>query len=388
MSISSLVINATAIGAAPDGIGVYGLQLLRALFARPARFPVRVVLNEAARPHFGGQTIPVGITVQWVSGKMSPDRGTRGNLRRWLYANALSLRHRESLLFAISQIEAPLVGGRRCVMVHDTIPLLFPRHHPRQHHFYRRYLGAALARASGIVTPSRATRDEVCRWWRLDRARIRVIRHGSPVPLAGDGPRPARERIILWIGRGSPIKNLSTLTDAFRTIEHETGARLVLAGAGVSFGQGMTGTSEAGVTVLGPVTEAEKIALLDRASVLVCPSLHEGFGFPALEAMARGCPVVAARAGGLPEVCGTAATYVDPADPASIAQGIRAVLKDETLRLQLTAEGTRRARSFRWDACLDSHVAAWEAAVAERLDGARVRRPATASSEQTSEAAP
>jgi glycosyltransferase involved in cell wall biosynthesis len=107
-----------------------------------------------------------------------------------------------------------------------------------------------------------------------------------------------------------------------------------------------------GVEVRGQVSADELVSLYRRASVLVFPSLYEGFGQPPLEAMACGCPVACSRAASLPEVCGDAARYFDPHDPAQIAEAVRDVLAapDEWRR-----RGLARAAEFTWERTARAH---------------------------------
>jgi glycosyltransferase involved in cell wall biosynthesis len=356
-----LIVNATAIGHRVDGIAVYGVNLVKALWRASTDRLLTVVLNEDARRFFPESEIPAVASIRWVTAQMSPSRGTPGNLRRWLFANHLARHHRNALVFGLSQLEAPIVGSRGIVMVHDMIPWLFRDAHPRQYHFYRHYLGRALNHACAVVTPSQATKDDVCRHYGIEGARVHVIPHGSPVPLSTSARADQhRGRYILWIGRADPAKNLPALLAAFRTIERQIDVRLILAGEGSRVNLNATGVDDGSlgrVTVLGPVSDAEKIALLDRASVLVCPSLCEGFGFAPLEAMARGCPVVAARAGALPEVCGDAALYVDPRQPGRIAEALLRVLTHPDLARRLVERGRTRSSAFTWEASVRAHLA-------------------------------
>ena len=101
-------------------------------------------------------------------------------------------------------------------------------------------------------------------------------------------------------------------------------------------------------TVTGRVTDAELRALYDNAECFVYPSFYEGFGLPPLEAMTCGCPVVASRAASLPEVCGEAAVYCDPGDPADIARALDEVLENAEFRSELRRRGEMRAARFTW----------------------------------------
>jgi glycosyltransferase involved in cell wall biosynthesis len=368
-----VIVNATAIGHRIDGITVYGVKLVQTLWHAAPDRPITVVLNEDARPFFPPSTVPPQAAIRWVSASVSPGAGTPGNARRWLFANRLAREANGAIVFGLSQLEAPIVGAPGVIMVHDMIPWLFREAHPRQYYFYRYGLGRALQRALAVVTPSQSTKDDVCRYYGIASERVHVIRHGSPVPVL-DASRPdtRHDRYILWIGRPDPTKNLRSLLAAFRLIERELDVRLILAGEGSQIdlsAKGLDCGSLGRVTVLGPVTDAEKIALLDGASVLVSPSLYEGFGFAPLEAMARGCPVVAARSGALPEVCADAAIYADPREPRQIADALRRILTRPELARALAERGHARTHALTWDASVRAHLAVFDHAA--RLDDER-----------------
>jgi glycosyltransferase involved in cell wall biosynthesis len=354
----TVVINATSIGRMLGGIGVYGVRLIKALAGLETPFRYEVVLNGAARPHFADTPFPETMRVHYVTEALSPDRGSRGHFLRWLYANQLSLRAGRTLIFATSQIEAPLVGPRGVVTVHDTIPLLFEKYHPRQRYFYRHVLGHALRGAAAIVTPSQATKAQLEEQYGLHGDRIRVIPHGMSVGTSARPPATTRrEPFILCIGRPNPIKNIGTLLAAHALLRDRLGVSVRFAGTATR------GTAGGGIAFLGNVSDEEKLDLLDRASVLVCPSLYEGFGFPPLEAMARGCPVIVSNTGSLPEVCGNAARYVDPRDPFGMAAAIHDVLTDGALRERMIERGFQRVRAFSWAASARQHASVFEEAL-------------------------
>ncbi|MDO9026797.1 MAG: glycosyltransferase family 1 protein, partial [bacterium] len=102
------------------------------------------------------------------------------------------------------------------------------------------------------------------------------------------------------------------------------------------------------VRYLGFVEREKLPDVYRQASVLLMPSLYEGFGMPLLEAMACGIPVIASRRGSIPEVAGEATFYVDPKDPKDIARGMEKVLNDSTLRQDLITKGLLRAKAFTW----------------------------------------
>ena len=362
----TVIVNATSIGRVLGGIGVYGVLLVKALARVDTPLRFHVLLNEDARPHFADTLFPTHVTVHYAPAAISPDRGTRGHILRWLYATQRALRAGRRLVFGTSQIEAPLLGPGGVVTVHDVIPLLFEKYHPRQRHYYRHVLGPALRAASAVITPSEATKARLQERYGLDPGKIRVIRHGLSVPVApSSARRAAREPLILCVGRPNPIKNIGTLLAAHRLLCRRLPVKLVFAG-----GQGPVpaarGRLDPDVVFRGDVSDAEKLDLLDRASVLVCPSLYEGFGFPPLEAMARGCPVVISETGSLPEVGGDAARYVDPRDAPAMATAIYEVLTDAGLRERMIDRGYRRVRTFSWEASARQHASLFEEVLALR----------------------
>jgi glycosyltransferase involved in cell wall biosynthesis len=155
---------------------------------------------------------------------------------------------------------------------------------------------------------------------------------------------------LLAVASENPTKNLPRLIEAFTRLAPDPARRLVLVGGGNPrvFAHGAATPDPPGVVRTGPVDDATLKALYGYARALVFPSLYEGFGLPAVEAMACGCAVIAASAGALPEVCGSAARYVDPMSVASIAEAMSQVLEDNVLHDSLVRAGRVRAEDFTW----------------------------------------
>jgi glycosyltransferase involved in cell wall biosynthesis len=366
--MSTVLLNATAIGPRPDGISTYAVQLLQGLAAIDTDVRFRVLFNEAARERLRAVPLPAGAEIVWAGAAVSPHRGSRGHLMRRLHAEWSAWRHRGGLVAALSPLEAPFSGAPSVVTVHDLTPLHLPDHHPRQRHFYRTVLPPALRRASRLIVPSSSTREALVARYGLDARRIRVIPHGSPVPLrAPDAPlQPGRH--IVCIGRPDPVKNLETLLRAFISVHDRVPGNLVLAGVGVQASQWSTlplAPLNGRVRFVPDLSDEDKVRLIDDAALLVDASMDEGFGFPALEAMSRGCPVAAARTGALPEVCGDAAEYFEPRDVDGLAALLARVLPDAGRRAELSARGRRRAESFSWERSARAHLDVFEEALRE-----------------------
>ena len=214
---------------------------------------------------------------------------------------------------------------------------------------YRTFAPRAARSAERVICVSEFTRDDVCRRYGVERERTRVVLSAPTLPHTEaeppDGP------YLLAVGDLRSKKNVVRLAQAFRTL-HEEGLphRLVL--AGIDSGEGprvLQAAGDAPVELTGWVTDERLDALMRGADALVHPSLYEGFGLVLVEAMARGCPVVAADATVLPETAGDAAAYFDPLEPADIARAIREVVEDQTLREQLIERGRTRAAGLSWE---------------------------------------
>jgi glycosyltransferase involved in cell wall biosynthesis len=255
--------------------------------------------------------------------------------------------------------------GRRplVVTVHDlafrTHPDCFP---PRGRTFHERGLALARDEAAAVVVPSEATAAEL-RAAGFEPARLHVAHHGIDLPPLGQLESREPQRYLLFVGTVEPRKGVDVLLAAHAALRRQGHPDLELVIAGPPGWGKPPALDGPGVSAPGQVDEARLDALYRGAAALAVPSRSEGFGLPALEAMARGCPVVASQAGALPEVVGGAALLVTPGDPDALAAALDRVLTDESLADSLTAAGRRRAATFTWSACTAVHLAAYQAAL-------------------------
>ena len=279
---------------------------------------------------------------------------------------ALAARAHAPLLLNPANL-APLAFPRNVVVIHDAAALREPGWYSRLYVAWQRALLPALARrAVHLVTVSQFSRHELIDLLDADPAKITVIPGGVDDRFRRDAdPEPARAALalhnpyVLTVASRTARKNLAALEETARRLARE-GIDVVAAGGdrpqfreeGPRSGAGSSGAaaspSGAGggpeaVRFLGHVPDEHLPGLYAGARAFVLPSLYEGFGLTALEAMASGVPVVVADRGGLPEVVGDVGTRVDPEDPAAIADAVeRAVDADGSA-------GVERARSFSWD---------------------------------------
>lgn len=243
--------------------------------------------------------------------------------------------------------------------VHDLTALRFPGAFTARQRLAFRAAFRRAARADRVIAVSEATRSDLERLARVPRERIEVIAPGiAPVFHVAATALPARpdERpFLLHVGGYDPIKNLGAALRALAALRGEGFPhRLLVAGEpgphAARFHREAAALGLADAVVATGFVPDEALADLYRGADLVLyPSLHEGFGLPPLEAMACGTPVVAARAGALPEVGGGACLYADPDDAGAFADAASAILGDDSLARRLSEEGRARAALFTWE---------------------------------------
>ncbi|MEK7845866.1 MAG: glycosyltransferase family 1 protein, partial [Nitrospinota bacterium] len=159
-------------------------------------------------------------------------------------------------------------------------------------------------------------------------------------------------------GNQKPHKNLGAVISAFERAVKIWGFKYCLVIAGIK--KGLFNGMNNKIIYVDIDNDGDLIRLYQSADLLLSPSLYEGFGLPALEAMACGCPVVASNVASLPEVCGDAAYYVAPDNIESIAEGIYKVLTDNELRQGLVKKGFERAKLFNWEKSAKEHLKVFE----------------------------
>lgn len=271
-------------------------------------------------------------------------------------------RARPDITFSPAHTLPFLFPGRAVVTVHDLGYKHFPDAHGASQRAYLDLTTRFSATRAGLVlADSQATAQDLSRFYGTNAAKIRVVYPG----VDGESYSSAQShtaavrakyqlpaRYFAFIGTLQPRKNIERLIHAFR-LWRETHAAddtaLVLAGArGWLFDDSWLDGAE-NVHVTGYIDEADKGGLLAGAIALVFPSLYEGFGFPVLEAMHCGTPVIASNTSSLPELVGDAGLLVDPLNVADIAAAMSRCSDDDTLRQSLIERGYLQAKRFTWD---------------------------------------
>ncbi|RPI53602.1 MAG: glycosyltransferase family 1 protein [Acidobacteria bacterium] len=268
----------------------------------------------------------------------------------------------------------PSRSAAQVVTIHDLHFLSHPeRTSAEVRRDYPALVHAHAHRADGIIVVSRFVAGEVQRRLGVPATRISVAANGAPEwssPPAALNP----DGYLLFVGTLEPRKNVSGLLEAYGRLVARLGdaPRLVVAGRAnpdaADVLAAMNRSPLAGrVEYRGYVEPDGRESLFKGAQALVLPSLDEGFGIPALEAMAAGVPVIASRRGALPEVVGDAGLMIEPEDPESIVAAMERMIGDAALRATCALRGLERARQFSWAQAARDTRRAYESALVARL---------------------
>ena len=239
------------------------------------------------------------------------------------------------------------------ICVHDLAWRLFPQ---TKSTLFRTYMNtrlpAALKRAGRIVCVSEATSEDlVLLYPKTDTSKVRVIHNGVDLEVfhpAEDG-ETVEQPFVAVVGNQDPRKNFDTLLEAFPRFRARLRPyRLVMVGPGKP-----PDAKPPAVDMVGYLQDEALASLYRRASIVVQPSLYEGFGLPILEAMACGTAVTCADIRVFREIAGDAAHYFDPRDAGSIARAMEGLALDEEARWRLAKAGLKRVRKYTWAATAD-----------------------------------
>jgi glycosyltransferase involved in cell wall biosynthesis len=281
----------------------------------------------------------------------------------------------------------PTRRAARVVTVHDLTVVRFPEMCDRPTLEYPALIRRAVADGAWVHTPSAFVAAEVVDAFGVDPERVRAVHHGIPVltgrsgTASGPGFRlpQGTSRYLLAIGTVEPRKDYPSLVEAFTSVSraHPEVALVIVGADGWGAGRlaDAIATSPARDRILRPgYLDAAALAVaLEQAAALAYPSVYEGFGFPPLQAMAAGVPVVTTAVGAIPEVVGDGAVLVGGGDSQALAEALIRVLEGGPDVEAVVARGHRRAAEFSWSRCADGLDRLYRDAWARRQSDGRRR---------------
>jgi glycosyltransferase involved in cell wall biosynthesis len=361
-------------GAGTTGNERYMVELIRALLSRDDDLEYTIFYTrESVRHQLGG----AGRKVKFQ--RLRPESA-------WIRATI-------SLPWTIRRSGVALVHGQYGIPPLTTIPAVVtvadifvaerPDLYPLLHRLQLLYrIPRALNAAQCVIVPSEFTKQDIVSRYHVDPVKLQVI------PLGASERFKLLSRIelertrnllhlpnkfILFVGALQPRKNLARLVSAFAAMPSEirrTNPLLIAGPEGWMYADLQSAAQplirEGTLRFLGYVGDEEVPALMNLATVFAFPSLSEGFGLPAIEAMRCGACLLAGRAGSLPEIIGEAGMLIDPFDTEAIRQGLTALLEDAPLRERLRERGIARASTYTWDRTAEATAGLYQEILQER----------------------
>ena len=333
------------------GTESYSLNLIRGLLDCGSAHDFILYFRDAPRPGLfsGGTHRVIPFPRLWTHVRLSLE---------------LLAAPRPDALFVPAHV-LPLVHPLPAVVtVHDLGYRYFPETHPLSQRLYLDWATRFSARsAARVIADSLATKNDLVRFYPVPPAKIVVVYPGRDESLRRVDPAAVRAKYdlpggyLLHLGTLQPRKNLMRLIEAFDVVAAQSPAhrasnlQLLLVGKPGWLSAPIRASARQRserIRLLDYVPDEDLAGLYSGAAAFVFPSLYEGFGFPVLEAMACGAPVICSNTSSLPEIAGDAALLVDPSNTTALAAAITRLLSDPELRAALVAKGYERVKNFSW----------------------------------------
>lgn len=353
-----VAVEATPLIGRPTGVGAFCAGILEGLAARPDAAPAAFAISWRRR-HAIASRVPPGVDVVRRAMPARPLHAAWASLDvpplEWFVGPA-------DVVHGTNYVVPPTRRAARVVTVHDLTTVRFPELCTPATLAFPGLVRRAVARGAWVHTHSQSVAAEVVELFGAPEGRVRAVPSGVPPLAAPDAGAPGRFlpvacRYVLAVGTAEPRKDLPGLVRAFDALAAtRPDVALVLAGppgwGSAELGQAVTAAAaRQRIVRTGWVDDSTLAGLLAGASVLAYPSVYEGFGYPPLQAMAMGTPVVATRDGSLEEVLGDAALLVAVRDVGALADALAAVLDSESTAAALAERGRARAAGYSWDRC-------------------------------------
>jgi glycosyltransferase involved in cell wall biosynthesis len=363
--MATIALDATySVDAQLNGIGVYSRRLIENLLSLETRheFLICYRLSRFGRRQY------------FLKPGSTPGARARFSTRVFQEPITFWLPRQARIFHILAQRPPAFHFTREIVTVFDIFPITGESYSTAD---FRQKFSAllleAVGRAARVITASHATEKLLISHACVPPEKIRVIPLGVDLPAIVLSPEERlRERTRILGGVGEMVLNVGVIQTRKNTLNMLKALKLLQAKYTLVLSGGSGHGSEAvrefiraeslegRVKLLGHVDNAQLAQLYQVASVFLFPSLEEGFGIPVLEAIAAGTPVVTSNVSSMPEVGGDAALYVDPHDPADIAQKVVQAAEDSTTRASLVQKGLARAGKFTWRRTAEATLAVYE----------------------------
>lgn len=255
---------------------------------------------------------------------------------------------------------APVVRINQLVTIHDVSVFLDTNTYSKAFKLWYTFMLSIISRrVKKVITVSEFSLSELQKYCRVSTEKCKVIYHGKEHVYECDPDLAILDKhgirafnYVLAVSSLNPNKNFRLIAQAIQQLD-ELDFDVVIAGGMQSkvFNHSDEYERHERIKYVGYVSDSELRALYEKAGCFVYPSFYEGFGFPPLEAMTLGCPVIVSGTSSLPEVCRDAAVYIDPNRPEELAEGIKLLMGNSAAREMFIQKGFENANRFSWDLC-------------------------------------
>jgi glycosyltransferase involved in cell wall biosynthesis len=367
----SVGFEATPLLGRPTGVGAFCAGALAGLSAIPQVDVSAFAVSWRRRRGIAG-LVPSGVA---TGQRAMPARPLHASWKRSGFPPVEWFIGGRDVVHGSNFVVPPTRRAARVVTVHDLTVVLYPELCDPATLEFPGLIRRAVADGAWVHTPSQFVADQVVAELSVDPERVRAVHHGIPLPPTERGaPPPVRlpdgcSRYVLAVGTIEPRKDYPLLVSAFAPVAaaHPEVALVIVGSDGWGVGRFLAAVesspARSRIVRSGYLGDQALAATLQHASVLAYPSVYEGFGFPPLQAMAVGVPVVATAAGAVPEVVGDGALLVSPGDGEGLAGALSRVLDGGSDIIELVERGRRRSRGFTWNACAEGLAGLYREAV-------------------------
>ncbi len=342
---NSLLINLSVLFDRPTGIATYAKNVIHSL--------------DSLNPTLLSSQDFAGFDCYPIPDNMSPAQGSKGHLKRLLWTQfqlpQIYKTLKANLIYSTIP-EAPLYSQcRSVVMCHDLIPLRFPRAASPLTNYFRYVVPLVLRQAEHIICNSESTAKDIVDFYGIEANKITPILLGYDTAnfYPRDVSTSSKQPYFLYLGRQDTYKNLEGLLTAFADIANSDYHLAIAGSTDLRFTPRLKQQAkelkiEERIIWLDYLDYQELPVVISGAIALVFPTLWEGFGLPALEAMACGTPVITSNLSSLPEITGDAAILIDPYDTNSITSAMIEIGEDEQMRSLVSQKSIQQAQKFTW----------------------------------------
>jgi glycosyltransferase involved in cell wall biosynthesis len=355
-------LNGSMLDEHPTGVGVYSLNVINHLSSLYQNKTNRTITVFSPTKSLLNKNIKVVLLSKFLK---SSEYGKVAAFTRFVWNTFYyPLQARKFDLLISTTTHGSFLLKNQIITIHDLLSLRFNNISTHQRFYFKYLLPWLVSRAKLIIAVSETTKKDIIDFLNCPEDKVKVIYNGydgllynnnNTAPFKNIYKEYGIQNYFLAIGATYPHKNFELLIDAFNGLDVNIKQQfpLVIAGGKNNYLNTLKQyvkekKAEAYIHFIGYVPASLMPALYKEAYALVFPSLYEGFGFPLLEAMACGCPVLTADTSSMPEVCGNAALYFDPYNKQSLQVQLQNIVTDKILYYDLKAKGLEQVKKFSW----------------------------------------